>query len=107
MKHFDSGNFQAEVLNSPGPVLVDFYADWCGPCHMMAPAFEKISESLGSQAQFGKLDVDKAQDIAERYQVMGIPTIILFKKGEPQARMSGFRNQDHLDKWIQAELAKA
>ena len=77
-----SSNFDEEVLKSSGPVLVDFYADWCGPCKMMSPVVEACAASYEGRLKVGKLNVDDAQDIAARYGVMSIPTFIFFKDGE-------------------------
>ena len=79
---FTSANFESEVLSSTVPVLVDFYADWCGPCKMMAPAVEQLAQELEGKAVVGKLNVDDNEDIAVKYQVMSIPTLIVFKDGQ-------------------------
>jgi thioredoxin 1 len=77
-----SENFNKEVIQSEVPALVDFYADWCGPCKMMAPIMEEISEALGEKATVGKLNIDQNQDLAMEYGVMSIPTILVFKDGK-------------------------
>lgn len=74
-------NFKQEVLQSEKPVLVDFYADWCGPCKMMAPVIEEIAEEV-TDVKVGKLDIDSEIEIAQRYGVLSIPTLIVFKNGE-------------------------
>ena len=79
---FTSANFDADVLGSEIPVVVDFFATWCGPCRMMAPVIEELAEEYDGKVKIGKLDVDENSDIAARYGVMSIPTIILFKNGE-------------------------
>ena len=79
---FTSANFDADVLGSEIPVVVDFFATWCGPCRMMAPVIEELAEEYDGKVKIGKLDVDENSDIAARYGVMSIPTIILFKDGE-------------------------
>lgn len=79
---FTESNFEAEVLNSEIPVLVDFYADWCGPCKMMAPIVEKLAESYDGKVKVGKCNIDDEMGIAQKYRVMSIPTFILFKNGE-------------------------
>lgn len=78
---FTDENFQAEVLESKLPVLVDFYADWCGPCKMMAPVIEALAQEYEGKVKIGKLNVDDSPNIAEQYKVMSIPTIILVKNG--------------------------
>lgn len=83
-----SESFQ-EVLDSETPVLVDFYADWCGPCRMVAPVFDSLAEEYGGKVKFAKLDVDENPDIAERYGVMSIPTLMIFKDGKQMRRIIG------------------
>ena len=74
-------NFKEEVLNSEKQVLVDFYADWCGPCKMMSPIIDEIAEELGENVKVGKINVDNNQELAIQYDVMSIPTIMIFNKG--------------------------
>ena len=88
---FTSANFDADVLGSEIPVVVDFFATWCGPCRMMAPVIEELAEEYDGKVKIGKLDVDENSDIAARYGVMSIPTIILFKNGEVFPRALDFR----------------
>lgn len=92
----NSQNFEEEVLQAEQPVLVDFYADWCGPCKMMAPVVEKIAEEIGDKAKICKLNVDDAQSIAAQYGVMSIPTFIVFKQGEPVNKTVGVQSEDVL-----------
>ncbi len=90
VKHFDGPTFDADVLRSGLPVLVDFYADWCGPCRAMAPLVEQLATELDGKVVVGKLDVDANQDLAIRYGVMGIPTLGLFRDGKLVDRMVGY-----------------
>ncbi|MHB8612437.1 MAG: thioredoxin [Candidatus Dormibacteraceae bacterium] len=90
MKHFNGPHFEADVLNASEPVVVDFYADWCGPCRMMTPAVEQLANEYAGKVTIGKLDVDVNQDIAIRYGVMGIPTLGMFRDGELVDRLVGY-----------------
>lgn len=80
--HFTDENFNQEVLSSDLPVLVDFYADWCGPCKMLAPVIETLAEEYEGKVKVGKLNVDNAPDVSGRYGIMSIPTLLYFKNGE-------------------------
>ena len=75
-------NFENEVLNSDKPCIVDFYADWCGPCKMMSPIIEEIAEELGENAKVGKVNSDENMELAQKYGIMSIPTIMIIKNGE-------------------------
>lgn len=86
-KKFTTENFEAEVLKADKPVLVDFYADWCGPCRMMAPLVEELARDMAGEAVVGKLNVDDCEEIAVRYGVMNIPTLIVFKNGKEAGRV--------------------
>ena len=91
VKQVSAATFEAEVLKNAKPVLVDFYADWCGPCKMTAPVLEKLSEAQDA-VEIVKLNVDESPEIAQQYQVMSIPNLIVFKGGEPAARAVGAQN---------------
>lgn len=102
---FDSTNFQSEVLESAIPVLVDFYADWCGPCKMMAPLVEKMAEKYEGKMKIGKLDVEESMDIAQKYRVMNIPTFIFFENGAVAETHIGGMSAADLEAKIQQHLA--
>lgn len=90
-----SNNFNEEVINSDKTTIVDFYADWCGPCKMMSPVIDSIAEEVSS-IKVGKLNVDEAQDVAASYNVMSIPTIIIFKNGKESKRFVGVTNKENI-----------
>ena len=101
---FTSANFDADILGSEIPVVVDFFATWCGPCRMMAPVIEELAEEYDGKVKIGKLDVDENSDIAARYGVMSIPTIILFKKGEGFSKSVGIQYKEVLENAIKEML---
>lgn len=90
---FTDTNFEEEVLKSDKLTIVDFYADWCGPCKMVGPVIEQLAEELEGTVKIGKLNVDDAPGIAQKYKVMTIPTIIFFKDGEPVHQMIGVQGK--------------
>jgi thioredoxin 1 len=90
LKVFAEDTFQTEVLESERPVLVVFFATWCGPCKMMAPVVHQLADEFASKITVGELDVDQAQSLAQRYQVMGVPTLAIFEGGQIVDRMVGF-----------------
>ena len=93
-------NFKMEVLEDPGVAVVDFWAEWCGPCRMMGPIFEQASEELAGKAKFGKLNVDEARETASEYGVMSIPTLIIFKNGQKVDQLVGVQDKDTLVKKV-------
>ena len=93
-----TSTFETEVLASEQPVIVDFWAEWCGPCHAVAPVLDKIAEERGSELRLVKVNIDEEPDLAQRYGVMSIPTIILFKAGEPAAAAIGAQPKSMLEK---------
>ncbi len=91
--HLGNEDFAQEVLESDRPVLVDFWADWCQPCHMLAPTIDQLAESYGDRIKVAKVDIDVAKELATKYDVRSIPTVILFKDGEVAGRIIGVRTQ--------------
>ena len=89
-------NFEQEVLNSELPVLVDFWATWCGPCRMLAPVLEEVAKEFDGKIKVGKVNVDEEMNLAIKFRVEVIPTLILFKNGEVVKRVSGFFEKDEL-----------
>ncbi|MCK0178382.1 thioredoxin [Flavobacteriaceae bacterium S0862] len=85
-----------KIINSQTPVLVDFFADWCGPCKMLAPILKQVKEELGDAVKIIKIDVDKNQPLAAKYQVRGVPTMLLFKKGKQVWRQSGVLQKNEI-----------
>ena len=90
--------YQSEVMEAEGTVLVDFYADWCGPCQMQGPVVEQAAEELAGTVKIGKLNVDEEGSIAQQYGVMSIPTLIVFKNGKEVGRAVGFQTLEQLKK---------
>ena len=97
-------NFDTDVLASDKPVLVDFWAEWCGPCKMIGPALEEISEELGEQVTIVKMNIDEHPDTPGKYGVRGIPTMILFKDGKPVETKVGAAPKAELKSWLEAAL---
>jgi thioredoxin 1 len=82
-------NYEKEVLQTPTPIVIDFYADWCNPCKMMAPAFEEVAAEYGDRVRFAKINVDESKKLAIKSKVLSIPTLLFFKGGEPVDRVTG------------------
>ena len=99
-------NFENEVINSGKPVIVDFWAEWCGPCKILGPTFEKLSSEYESKMTFGKLNVDENQDVSAKFSVQGIPSMIVFNKGEEVGRIVGALPESLLKEKIDEILLK-
>ncbi len=89
-------NFEEEVLKSDKPVLLDFWADWCGPCKMMSPVVEELADELEGQVKVGKVNVDEEAALALKYQIMSIPTLVVMKKGDFEGKSIGVQDKDEV-----------
>ena len=103
-KAVTDASFSAEVLQSDKPVLVDFWADWCGPCKMIAPALEEIAEELGDKVTIAKVDIMENTTTASDFGVQSIPLLILFKDGKPVAQKLGAAPKSQLKGWLESQL---
>jgi thioredoxin 1 len=101
---FSDQNFEQDVLNSPQPVLVDFWATWCAPCRMMSPTVDAIATQYAGRAKVGKLNVDENLTVASRYGIRSIPTLLLFKGGQIQEQVVGTRPKDELSRLLDKYL---
>jgi thioredoxin 1 len=97
---FTSANFESEVLKADLPVLVDFTATWCGPCKALAPIVEKLADEFEGKVKVGKLDIDDAKAVAAKYNVRSVPTVIVFRGGQPSATQIGLSTRDKLVKLL-------
>ncbi len=103
-KSVTDASFEADVLKSSGPVLVDFWAEWCGPCKMIAPSLEELSETLGSKVTVAKINIDDNPMTPSKYGVRGIPTLMLFKDGQVAATKIGALPKSALFQWVESNL---
>jgi thioredoxin 2 len=99
-----SRDFDRFISKNDLPVVVDFWAAWCGPCKMMAPAFSQLASQMSTQIRFAKVDTEQAQDISARFNIRSIPTMILFKNGKEVDRVSGALDQTGMKQWLAASL---
>ena len=101
VKHFSNDTFQSEVLQGSGPILVDFWAPWCGPCKMLGPVIDGLADELSGKAVVGKVNIDDEPDLAAKYGVVTIPTIILFKDGQEVNRLVGVQSKLPLTQMVE------
>lgn len=99
MKHVDSTNFEEIVLKSDKPVLVDFWAEWCGPCKVLGPILEEVSKEIGEQVEIVKLNVDDSRELTAKYGIRGIPTMIMFKNGQSVSTLVGSQPKNEVLKF--------
>ncbi len=104
MKEVTSSDFKKEVLDASLPTIVDFWASWCGPCMMMAPIFEKLSDSFRGKLNFTKVNVDENRELAVQYEIRSIPCLVMFGNGKEIARLIGYKAESQLKKEIDAAL---
>ena len=100
-------SFATDVLGAGKPVLVDFWAEWCGPCRMIAPALEEIAGEIGEKVDIVKLNIDENPDTPTRYGVRGIPTMVLFRDGKPVAQKVGAAPRSQIQQWLEAEIGSS
>ena len=105
MKHVSDDSFEADVLKADGPVLVDFWAEWCGPCKQIGPILDEIDNEMGEKVTIAKVNIDENPDIPTKYGVRGIPTLILFKNGEVAATKVGALPKSKLVEWGESSIA--
>jgi thioredoxin 1 len=104
MKNVTDADFETEVLKASGPVLVDFWAEWCGPCRQIAPALEDLAKDLGGRVTVAKLNIDENPATPGKYGVRGIPTLMMFKDGQVAATKIGALPKSKLYEWVEASL---
>lgn len=104
MEIFNEGNFETAVEKSPVPVVVDFFATWCGPCKMVAPILEELSKEYSGKVKFGKVDIDESPGLASKFKIRGVPTMLMFKGGQPVENLVGAQPRARIDELVQKLL---
>ena len=104
-KHISDDKFEQEVLNSAEPVLVDFWAEWCGPCKQLSPVLDELAKEFEGKVTIAKVNIDENPEAPQKYGVRGIPTLILFKDGEAKATKVGAAPKTALAEWVNAQVA--
>ncbi|NML15391.1 thioredoxin TrxA [Azohydromonas caseinilytica] len=104
IKHISDASFAGDVLNADKPVLVDYWAEWCGPCKMIAPILDEVAQTYGEKLQVAKLNVDENRDVPAKYGIRGIPTLMLFKHGQVAATKVGALSKAQLTAFLDANL---
>jgi thioredoxin 2 len=107
MMDADSASFHAAVEESPLPVLVDFWAPWCGPCRIVEPALEQLSRELAGRLKIIRINSDLSPDLSQRFNILGIPTLILFERGQVRDRITGAQNVTALRRWLDSQLTSS
>lgn len=103
--HVNDTNFDSEILKSDLPVLVDFWAEWCGPCRAVGPIVEAVAKDMTGKLKVAKINVDEAQDLAARYNIMSIPSLMIFKGGKVVDQTVGAMGKDQLLSWVKPQVA--
>ncbi|MBQ8998047.1 MAG: thioredoxin [Clostridium sp.] len=103
-KMINTNEFATEVENKNGVVLVDFFATWCGPCKMLAPVYSALSEEMAGNAEFLKVDIDESMDLARKFSITTVPTVVVFKDGKEMDRLVGFIPKDSLKQKVESYL---
>ncbi|MGA8513986.1 MAG: thioredoxin TrxA [Burkholderiaceae bacterium] len=105
IKHVSDASFEADVLQSKKPVLVDYWAEWCGPCKMIAPILDEVASAYGDKLQIAKMNVDENRDVPGKFGIRGIPTLMIFKDGQLAATKVGAMSKSQLTAFIDQQLA--
>ena len=104
MEEINKDNFQEKVHNNKKPVILDFHSEMCGPCKKLAPVLEKVSENYKEKADFFKIGIEENQEIFAEHGVQSVPTLIIFKEGQPVSESQGYKSEEELTKWIDENI---